>query len=493
MKRKSLPAPRKLFFVFLPIIFAAQLNAQDISITFKVINQKKEPLTFATVTVINRADTLQTLKKIADSSGVVKFNLDKGGQYTVKITSVNYQPIEKGIAVTGNQTFFNFTAEPLPKTLGNVVVTSQKPLMRQEDDKTIVDPESLAAASTNAYEIIEKTPGLFVDQDGNIYINSLTPATIQINGRDMKMSASDVATMLKNLPPNSVAKIEIVRTPSAKYDASGSGGVVNVVLKKGVKLGITGSVNAGMQQGTYGNQFIGFNLSNNTGKKTSYINFNLGKRNNYERINTNRLFAIDSMLSQDAYTKYPTNSIYTSFGITWELGKKWEVTYDGEINYNKYKNRSENRNSIKKVSTAQLISNSLNSVSNDGYNFSMGSGLESKYKIDTLGSEWTNDTFFTHSISNSDQNFTTGYYIPAFPLSGGDGSADNDRNYFTGRSDLKLKMKKKFTLEAGVQVTIQTFHNVTNYFKDSSAVRIKDKNRTNTFRYDQNINSFYVQ
>ena len=83
-----------------------------------------------------------------------------------------------------------------------------------------------------------------------------------------------MATMLKSLPPNAIDRIEIVRTPSAKYDATGSGGIVNVVLKKGVKIGMTGSVNAGWQQGVYGNQFTGFNLNNNDGKKTSYINLN---------------------------------------------------------------------------------------------------------------------------------------------------------------------------------------------------------------------------
>src|SRR4029078_3522570 len=136
-----------------------------------------------------------------------------------------------------------------------VTVTSQKPLMRQEDDKTIVDPENLAASSTSSYEVIEKTPGLFVDQDGNIYINSLSPAAIYINGREMKMSTSDIATMLKSLPSNSISRIEIVRTPSEKYDASGGGGIINIVLKKGVKIGLTGSVTAGCQQGTYANKF----------------------------------------------------------------------------------------------------------------------------------------------------------------------------------------------------------------------------------------------
>ena len=135
--------------------------------------------------------------------------------------------------------------------------------MRQEDDKTIVDPEPLANTSTNALEVMEKTPGLFVDQDGNIYISSTSPATVYINGREQRMSNADIASMLKVLPPNSIEKIEILRTPSAKYDASNGGGLVNVVLKKGIKIGLTGSVNAGINQGLYGNQFVGFNLSNN--------------------------------------------------------------------------------------------------------------------------------------------------------------------------------------------------------------------------------------
>src|SRR4028118_1092556 len=118
--------------------------------------------------------------------------------------------------------------------------------MRQEDDKTIVDPENLAASSTNAFEILEKTPGLFVDQDGNVYLSSTTPARIYINGREQRMSTADIATMLKSLPPNSIASIEILRTPSAKYDANGGGGIVNVVLKKGVRIGLTGSANVGL-------------------------------------------------------------------------------------------------------------------------------------------------------------------------------------------------------------------------------------------------------
>jgi hypothetical protein len=458
-----------------------------------VINQKKEPVTFATITVVNRIDSLQTIKKVADSSGMAKFNLTKGLQYTVKITSVNYQSVEKGIAVSGNQTLFSFTAEPLPKTLGNVVITTQKPVMRQEDDKTIIDPESLAAASSSGYEVIEKTPGLFVDQDGNIYISSLTPATVQINGREMKMSASDIATMLKSLPPDAISKIEIVRTPSAKYDATSSGGIVNVILKKGVKIGMTGSVNAGMQQGNYGNQFAGFNLNNNDGKKSSYINLNFSNRNSYERIVTDRIVSPDSLLSQSAYTKYPAKTYFAGYGLNYELGKKWNLDFSGSINLNDFNNYTDNQTDIRSISTSQSLSNNLNRVNNKGSNLLIGNGIETKLKMDTSGSEWSNNIFYYYARNKSDQAYVTNFYTPFIFTSSGDGTGDNQRNFFSAKSDLKLKMKKRFTFETGLKSTFHSYKNIASYFRDISGVRTKDNKRTNTFNYNENINAFYLQ
>jgi len=498
--KKKLPLNFQKSFFTLPLLFfGASLNAQlvpqqreEIKVTFKVMNQKREPVPFSSFTVISRTDSLQTLKKAADSNGLVIFKLAKG-QYLIKISSVNYQPVERGIAVSASQNFFNFMVGPLSKTLKGVVVTSQKPLMRQEDDKTIIEPENLVAASTSGYEVIEKTPGLFVDQDGNIYISSLTPATVQINGREMKMSAADMATLLKSLPPDAISKIEIVRTPSAKYDASSSGGIVNIVLKKGARIGMTGSINAGIQQGIYGNQFIGFNLNNNDGKKSSYINLNYSKRNSYEKIVTDRLFAPDSMLSQDAFTKYASDVYFAGYGLNYSLGKKWEVDFSGNINLNDFNNSTENQSMIQKISTSQTLTKNLNTVNNKGSSLVIGNGIESKLKIDTLGSEWATNIFYYYSHNTSDQFFTTTFYSPPIPSFSGDGAGDNKRNFFSAKSDLKLKMKKKFTLEAGIKTTVHSYKNITNYFREASGVRTNDKSRTNTFNYNENINALYLQ
>jgi hypothetical protein len=308
----------------------------------------------------------------------------------------------------------------------------------------------------------------------------------------MKMSASDIATLLKSLPPDAISKIEIVRTPSAKYDATSSGGIVNVVLKKGVKIGMTGSINTGMQQGTYGNQFAGFNLNNSDGKRNSYINLNYSKRNNYERIVTDRIVAQDSMLSQDAFTKYPANTYFAGYGLNYELGKKWELDFSGNINLNVSDNNTHNQSVIKKISTSQTLTNNLNQVNNKGSNLLIGNGIETKLKIDTSGSEWSNNIFYYYAHNKSDQVYVTNFYNPFF-IASGDGTGDNRRNFFSVKSDLKLKMKKRFTFETGLKSTFHTYKNITNYFRETGGIRTKDNKRTNTFNYNENINALYLQ
>ncbi|MGE5108026.1 MAG: outer membrane beta-barrel protein [Sphingobacteriales bacterium] len=467
--------------------------SQEVSVTFKAINKKNIAIPFATFIVEKVNNSLTSVKKVADSNGVAGFTLLGNTQYLIKISSVNYSPLEKGIIITGTKTNFIFTLENDSKTLSDVTVVSSKPLMKQEDDKTVVDPENLAASSTNAYEIIEKTPGLFTDQDGNVYLNGTTPASIYINGREMKMSAADIATMLKSLPPNSIAKIEILRTPSAKYDASGSGGIINIVLKKGVKIGLTGTVTAGMNQGVYGSQFVGLNINNNKDGRNFYINLNYNHRNTYDQITTNRQFSADSLLSQNAYTTYPSNTYFANYGWSKELNKKWDINFDGRISVNDFNNHTNNRSVINKLSTAQNISDVLSSVNNTGTSLFANQGFSSKYKIDTIGSEWTTDLSFNYSKSNFDQDYLNTFYSPVSKSLNGKGEIDNTRNFFVAQTDLKWKLPKKWLIESGLKSSYLKFNSTTEYFTQSGTTWAKDLFRTNTFVYRENINSSYLQ
>lgn len=262
--------------------------AQTQTLKIKLTERNSASIIGANIVLKERADTTKRQYGVTDTAGVAEFKFNKETQFLMTATFVGFRLLSRGIAVSNKQTSFTFIMEEQTEMLKGIEIVSKKPLMTQEDDKTVVDAEELALTSTSALEVMEKTPGLFVDQDGNIYITSSTPATVYINGREQRMSNADIAAMLRVLPPNSIEKIEILRTPSAKYDASGSGGLVNVILKKGVKIGITGSASAGMNQGVYGNQFAGFNINNNEGNRTSFFNINYTKSNGFNKIENDR-------------------------------------------------------------------------------------------------------------------------------------------------------------------------------------------------------------
>ena len=491
MERFFTHLSQRLLFIFCLVFTTVHLSAQEITVTCKIVDNKNEPVPFASVAIYQRTDTLKSEIKVADSSGMTSFILQKDVQYIVRISATGYLSSEKGIVA--NNDFLSFTIESVTKTLKEVEVISQKPLIRQEDDKQIIDAENLASSSTNAFEIVEKTPGLFVDQDGNIYLSSTTPATVHINGRELKMSRSDIASILKNLSPNSILQIEILRTPSAKYDASGSGGIVNVVLKKGVKIGVTGSVNGGMNQGKYGNQFLGVSINNNIENRRSYLNMNYNRRNSFERIITDRIFAADSILSQDALTMYPGRSYNLGYGLGYDVTEKWELDYDGRISFNHFDNNTENENIIRKISNGALVTSQLNNVNNKGNSFSLTQEVSSKYKIDTIGSEWEIDLSYNYFTNRSSQVFVTDFSYPVSYTYGGDGEIDGRRNFFIASTDLKKKLPKKITLEAGLKASFQQYKSVTDYYKESGGLRVKDTYRTNTYRYRENINAAYLQ
>ncbi len=483
----------KLLPFFLVLLFCGLISfAQEIPVTIKINNTKNEPVSSATILIISNSDTTKKTSSISDTNGIAYTKL-KEGLYKLNISSVNYADLNKSIQISAKQYQFNFIISERSTTLKDVVVVARKPLMKQEDDKTIVDPEPLAETSTNAYEILEKTPGIFVDQDGNVYLNSTTPAQVYINGRETRMSAQDLASLLKSLPPNAIQRMEILRTLSENLDSSGVGGIVKLVLKKGVKLGLTGSINAGFNQGRFGNQFIGFNLNNNNNEgKTSYINVQASNRSSYETTESQRIFAPDSALAQEATTVYPGKNIYTGFGMGWQK-KKWDLQYDGRISYNLNRNYSDNNNMIKVLSSGNTLRNYLNNVNNDGKNIFISQGGSAKYKIDSTGSEWSSDLSYNYSSNNLDQNFGTINTSSGTQGNKGFGDIASARHFITAQTDLRLKLANKLTIETGLKTSITAFNSDAKYFSIKGNENIADNSRTNRYTYKEGIHAAYFQ
>ena len=479
---------RSLFFLLFVLVHKVGLG-QVSPLKLTVVDSKNQSIAFANIT-IQPIDSTASRNQVADSNGLAFIILQAGKLYKLKTSAVGYQMDNRTVKFE-NLNNLKIQLKEVNDQLKEVVVTSTKPLIRQEDDKSVVDPEPLAAASTNAYETMEKIPGIFIDQDGNIYLNGLSPAGIQINGRELRMSASDMATLLKSLPPSSIQKIELVRTPSAKYDASGGGGVVNIVLKKGIKIGLNGSVNTGMNQGVYGNQFIGLTLNNTTDKYNTYLNTQFNQNDGYSIVNTDRFLSMDTVLKQTAKTLSPNRSAYIGFGLGRNWTDRFELNYDARLSGQTFLNSTNNASILEKISAKKNLSAIASLVENDGSNFNFNQSVRSKLKLDSLGGEWTIDFSYNYIQSNTDQIYNNTFFAGGL-ASKGSGNFTNDRDFFTYQTDYK---KKRFgiTMEAGLKSSILTFRNNANYQKDLNGILVKDVFRTSAYDFKEQINAGYLQ
>ncbi len=467
--------------------------SQKNGIQIKMVDQQNKAVIGATISLQNTNDTTKRFFQITDTLGVAKFDLENGKKYKLKTSSVGYKPLLQEIEISQKIKQFVFVMEDDNTLLGGVSVIAKKPLMRQEEDKTIVDPETLAESSTNAYEIMEKIPGIFVDNDGNIYLNGSSPSSIYINSREQKMSAADVATILKSLPPNSIEKIELMRTSSAKYDASGGGGVINIVLKKGVKIGRTGSITAGANQGKFGAQFMGVNLMNNDGDKSSYLNFNLNNRNYFERLETNRILSTGNTLSQKSYNKMPSQGVFLGYGKGRIFNKNYELNTDGRLSINANNSYNENNNNLLDNSGLFAINSSSNFVKNTSPGLNFNQGITGKKNLDTLGSSLIVDLSYNFLSKKTNQDFLTKYILPQKTDLLGIGDFTNQRNSFEAKIDFIKKLPKKFAIEAGYKSAFQWFGSHTNFLDIQNNIRVQNIPRSNKYSYQDGIHAVYFQ
>ncbi len=483
------------FTLLLILLGLTSLKAQEtVTLNVSVKTPKSDTNIQITITITSLDDSTKTFSKVAVKNKA-EFTVPTYSKYLVEVSSTEYKNKEYTANITTKPFNLNFLLTPNEKALATVVVKSKKPLIKQEDDKTVVDATNLANTSSNAFEVLEKTPGVIMDQDGNAYLSSASPATVFINGREMKLSSEDIAALLKNLPANAVSKIEILRNPSAKYDAASNGGILNIVLKKGAKLGSSGSVNISQFQGIYNSQSLGVSLNKNSGNLSSYGSLQLSRSNNFTEYLADRFIRTDnSVLRQKAYTTTPNQSIYVGGGLDYQVTKKLNFNYDLRLNNNWVSSASANNIDNILLSNNNILAATKNETNNKGNNFFVNNTIASKYKIDSLGSELTAEISYNYYKTTNDQNYFNSFLTPPVKNILGEGAINNKKNIFTVQSDFIYKLPKKYTLEIGFKGTFSNSNNRANYSVDSAGAGKKiDSYQTNSFDYKESITALYLQ
>ena len=258
---------KKLFLLYY-LGIAMPVCAQQLSgkIEGQVNDDTKKLVEFANVTLHHEKDSALVKAAITDQQGIFGFENIAQGRYFVKVSQVGYQKFKSPVfTLNADNKLVKLTDIQLftdTKALNEVTVRSNKPFIEREIDKIVLNVEnSITAAGNNVIEVLEKAPGVTVDADGNVSLKGKQGVLILIDGKPTNLSTADLANMLRGMAANQIEKIELITNPSAKYDATGNAGIINIRMKRDQKLGMNGSANLSIGQGLRFKQNAGLNLN----------------------------------------------------------------------------------------------------------------------------------------------------------------------------------------------------------------------------------------
>jgi outer membrane receptor protein involved in Fe transport len=234
----------------------------------------KQPVPYATIALLNPATGKPIDGTAADDNG--KFSIPRvpAGTYTVQITFIGYKLVEKpGVVITdaGNTVALgSVVLESSAQALGEVKVEGQRSLVEEKVDRTVYNAEKdETTRGGDATDVLKRVPSLSVDLDGNVSLRGSQNIRVLINNRPSTISANSIADALKQIPADQIKTVEVITSPSAKYDAEGSGGIINIVTKQNNLQGFTLDMRTGA--GLRGSD-LGLNASYRVGK----MGFSLG-------------------------------------------------------------------------------------------------------------------------------------------------------------------------------------------------------------------------
>ncbi|HVF95909.1 MAG TPA: outer membrane beta-barrel protein [Flavisolibacter sp.] len=258
-----------LAFLIVQCLLAAAATAQTkTTITGTITDSiSQKPFAYATAELYKGIATGQPLKAtFTNDKGTFRFAGLDTGHYTLALSHTGFIEKRSDVVITegGTIDLGSFSLTPSGGALQGIVVKAKKPLVELQDDKIIFNVENDPASKTeNAIDILRKTPFVSVDGDDNVTVNGQTSFKVLLNGRETGMFAQNPKEALKGFPGSLITKIEVITSPSAKYDAEGVGGVINIITKKKV-VGYNGSVNTWTSQIGWYN--VNLNFSAKVGK-----------------------------------------------------------------------------------------------------------------------------------------------------------------------------------------------------------------------------------
>jgi len=275
---------KTLLLILCTLLFATVAQGQA-SGTLTDINGS--PIPFATVVLLKSADSAIVRSTLSDEKGHFTVSAAPFGAYVIKVTSVGYANYFSAPIVLDHSHPSYDAGTILLKTSGKqlseVVIRANKPLVQQEAGGLVVNVQnSLMTKGSTVLQVLSRSPGVIIDQQSNaISLNGKSGVMVMLDGKLLRLSADQVAALLKGMTADDVSKIELLATPPAKYDADGNAGLINIVTKKNKKPGTNGSVTASAGYGKGAKASADIDLNHNSGKFSLHASYNYARDNYY--------------------------------------------------------------------------------------------------------------------------------------------------------------------------------------------------------------------
>jgi iron complex outermembrane receptor protein len=298
------------------------------TISGKVVDEKNNPLSF--VAIVLHQNNKLTGSTASNETGQFQLpaGLSQGLHYVIRFSLVGYVSYEKEFVYPDTSFFSSVKLTADKNFLGNVTVTASKPLVTRRSDRYTINVEnSFLANGNNGLEVLQRSPGIWVDNNGGIQIRGNQAVTVMINDIIQRMSGDELTEYLKTLRSEDISKIEVIPNPPAEYEASGSGGIIHIILKKARKDGLNGNASTQYRQQGREPFFSGStSMDYKSGALYLFGGLGLSKDVNNSYGNNGNIFADQTSFSSVGTRHNENNRQQYRLGMSYELSKNQSFT-----------------------------------------------------------------------------------------------------------------------------------------------------------------------
>ena len=469
-------------------------------------DENQKPVESATISLLNAKDSSLAKVAVADKTGHFEFEGLRDGKYLVSASTVGHTTAySHSFELSASQPAVTLQPLVLASATTNLqafAVVGKKPFIEQKADRMVINVDaSPSNTGSTALDVLEKSPGVTLDKDDNISLKGKQGVMILIDDKPTYLSASQLASYLKTLPASAIDQIEIMTNPSAKYDAAGNSGIINIKTKKNKVKGFNGSATVTHTQGVYPKPSGSVNMNYRNGKFNVFMNAGYSHWEGFQDMTITRKYldtipanTVNSIFTQQTNMHFNNPELNLKFGVDYYLSNKTTLGFVVSGFRNEEDDRSTSNIMLRDANN--VVDSIVYSPSTNNTTWKNGSvNLNFRHQFDSSGRELTADLDYVRYSSVSNQYFDNVTYYPDMAKIGETvltGNLPSVIDIYTAKTDYTRPLSKTLKLEAGLKTSYVSTDNTANYFDVLNNVPEVDTTKTNHFLYRENINAAYV-